>query len=77
MDILLNETDAMKQIEITGVQSHDKEKPALGYAVCRQWIDNPKNVEVYEYANTEKEAKAMMRTLPKDENYLWFVGVYQ
>ena len=67
----------MKQIEVTGVSPCDKEKPALGYAVCRQWRDNPKNVEVYEYADAEEEAKAMIRTLPKNDNYLWFVGVYQ
>lgn len=64
-------------IEITGVKPHDQKKRALGYAVCRQWRDNPRNVEVYEYADTEAEAKAMIRKLPRDDRYKWFVGVYQ
>lgn len=64
-------------IEITGVRTHEPEKRALGYAVCRQWRDNPGSVDVYEYADTEAEAKAMIRNLRLDDRYRWFVGIYQ
>lgn len=68
----------MKPIEITGVEPHNPTKRALGYAVCRQWRDNPRDVEVYEYANDAAEAKAMIRKLVRnDDLYKWFVGVYQ
>lgn len=68
----------MKPIELTGVKPHNPAKPALGYAVCRQWRDNPRNVEVVEYADTDAEAKAMIRKLARDDTrYVWFVGVYQ
>jgi hypothetical protein len=66
-----------REIEITGVQKHDQDKRILGYAVCRQWRDNPSDVDVYDYAETEAEAKAMIRKLPTDSRYGWFVGVYQ
>lgn len=67
-----------KPIELTGAKPHDPAKRALGYAVCRQWRDNPRNVEVYDYADTKAEAKDMIRKLPRDESrYVWFVGVYQ
>jgi hypothetical protein len=66
------------EIEITGVKTHDKTKRIIGYAVCRQWRDNPKDVEVYEYADSAEQAKSIIRSLPKDRNlYEWFVGVYQ
>ncbi len=68
----------MKPIKITGVEPHDPARRALGYAVCRQWRDNPRNVEVFEYADTDTDAKAMIRKLARDDNrYVWFVGVYQ
>lgn len=68
----------MKPIEITSVKQHNPNKPVLGYAVCRQWRDNPRNVELYEYVDTESDAKAMIRKLARDDNrYVWFVGVYQ
>jgi hypothetical protein len=65
------------EIAITGVQNHDPNKRILSYAACRQWRDNPSDVDVYDYAETEAEAKAMIRKLPADSRYGWFVGVYQ
>jgi hypothetical protein len=68
----------MNAIKITGAQSHDPAKRVLGYAVCRQWRDNPRNVEVFEYADTEAEAKSVIRKLARDDGrFVWFVGVYQ
>ena len=68
---------AAKKILITGVTEADTEKKIFGYAVCRQWRDNPTNVEVWEYADSDEEAKAMIRNLKKDNRYRWFVGVFQ
>ena len=65
----------MKKIEITGVGQMDTERLVIGYAVCRQWRDNPRDVEVFEYADSEKHAKEMIKKLPKnEEQYVWFVG---
>jgi hypothetical protein len=69
--------NAQKEIPITGVKPANAEKRIFGYAVCRQWKDNPSNVDVWEYADSEREAKAMIRSLKKDSRFRWFVGVYQ
>jgi hypothetical protein len=69
--------NAQKEIPITGVKPANAEKRIFGYAVCRQWKDNPNNVDVWEYADSESEAKAMIRSLKKDSRFRWFVGVYQ
>jgi hypothetical protein len=66
-----------KPIKITGVEKYSAEKKILGYAVCRQWRDNPRNVDVYEYADSRQEAKQMIKKLRKDNRYKWFIGVYQ
>jgi hypothetical protein len=66
----------MKKIKIS-IAPHDKTKKIFGYAVCRQWADNPNNVDVYEYADSEQEAKDLIRQQKKDERFLWFVAVYQ
>lgn len=72
------QTEDIHTCGITGVKPHDPKKRPLGYAVCRQWRDNPRDVEVYEYADTEADAKAMIRKLARnDSRYVWFVGVYQ
>lgn len=67
----------MKDIEITGVEKNDSNQKILGYAICRQWRDNPNDVEVYNYADSEQEAKNEIKKLPKDTRYKWFIGVYQ
>ena len=59
------------------VALHDKNKPIFGYAVCRQWRDNPLNVDVHEYADSVQEAKEMIRKEKKDDRFIWFIGVYQ
>ena len=66
-----------KEIAITGVKHASPEKRIFGYAVCRQWKDNPANVDVWEYADSESEAKSIIRGLKKDLRFRWFVGVYQ
>ena len=65
-----------KQIKIS-VAPYDKNKPILGYAICRQWADNPMNPDVHEYADSVEEAKEYIRKQKKDERYIWFIGVYQ
>lgn len=64
-------------LPITGIDSIDADKKIIGYAVCRQWRDNPKDVEVYEYVDSNIEVKEMIRKLPKSSRYKWFVGTYQ
>jgi hypothetical protein len=66
-----------ESISITGIDPADPDKRILGHAVCRQWRDNPKDVEVYEYADSNREAKEIIKKLPKSTRYKWFVGVYQ
>jgi len=65
------------EIKITGVNPADQSKRIFGYSVCRQWRDNPTNVDVWEYADTEKEAKQIIREQKKDNRFKWFIGVYQ
>ena len=71
----------MKKIPITGVTPHDQHARILGYAVCRQWKDNPKNVDVYEYAESLLEARGILsnckREQKEDGTFSWFIGVYQ
>lgn len=60
------------------LESHNPNTYPLGYAVCRQWEDNPHDVEVVEYAKTFVEANQIMRKLAKKDNRcVWFVGVYE
>lgn len=67
----------MKRIQITGVTKQDLTKPIIGYAVCRQWRNNPNDVEVYDYADDKQDAKDQIKELKKSDEYKWFVGVYQ
>jgi len=66
-----------KEIKITGVKPAEKSKTVFGYSVCRQWRDNPSNVEVWEYADSKQEAQQIIKGQKKDDRFKWFVGVYQ
>jgi predicted CoA-binding protein len=55
----------------------DRQKTIFGYAVYRAWKDNPKNVDVVEYFNTEKDCKEFLKTKKKDERFKWGIGAYQ
>lgn len=53
------------------------ERKAKPYAVLRRWEDNPGDFEVYEYAESEQEAKEIIAKLPKSPRYRWEVGKYE
>lgn len=47
------------------------------YAVLRRWLDNPSDFEVYEYAESEEEARQIIRSLPTSNQYRWEIGKYE
>ena len=55
----------------------DCQKTILLYAVYRAWKDNPKNVDVVEYFNTEREGREFLRKQKKDARFEWGIGAYQ
>ena len=59
------------------LQPADKNKTIFGYAIYRAWKDNPKNVDVVEYADSQEQAKQYIKQQKKDARFEWGVGAYQ
>jgi hypothetical protein len=49
----------------------------LGYALCKRWKDNPKDLAVHEYYDTLEDVKEAKRNEKKDPRYTWVIAEYK